>query len=95
MDAKLNAKIESVTRLSSSRLAPEFLVYMKSRSSLSSPLCAGIMDLLNTSHLQVFHGVGRLAEMRGNRVLRLLCSDVGPVTVHPYMEGVLSLSNVL
>ena len=53
------------------------------------------MDLFISPHLQVFHGVVQLAEMRCNRLLSLPCPDVGAVTIHSYMEGVLSLSNIL
>ena len=63
--------------------------------SLSSPLRAGIMDLFNSPHLQVFHGVVRLTEMHCNRLLGLLRPDVGAVTIHSYMEGVLGLYNIL
>ena len=62
--------------------------------SLSSPLCAAPVDLLNPSHLQVLHGLVQLAKMGCNWFFCFLCSYVRAISVHPDMEGVLCFSDM-
>ena len=63
--------------------------------SLSSPLCAAPVDLLNPPHLQILHNVVQLAKVGCNWFFCFLCSYVGAVSVHPDVEGVLYFSNIL
>ena len=63
--------------------------------SLSSPLCAAPVDLLNPPHSQVLYGVVRLAKVGCNCFFCFLCSFVRAVSIHPDVEGVLCFSNIL
>ena len=63
--------------------------------SLSSPLCAAPVDLLNLPHLQILHNVVQLAKVGCNWFFCFLCSYVGAVSVHPDVEGVLHFSDIL
>ena len=63
--------------------------------SLSSPLCAAPVDLLDPPHLQILRNVVQLAKVGYNWFLCFLCSYVRAVSVHPDMEGVLRFSNIL
>ena len=63
--------------------------------SLPSPLCAVSVDLLDSSHFQVFCGVVGLAEVRCNWFICLPRPDVGAVSVHSDVKGILRLSDIL
>ena len=53
--------------------------------SLSSPLCAAPVDLLNPPYLQVLHSEIWLAKMGCNCLFCFPCSYVGAVSIHPHM----------
>ena len=63
--------------------------------SLSPPLCATLVGLLDPPHLQVLHSVVQLAKVGCNCFFCFLCSSVRMVSVHPDVEGVLRFSNIL
>ena len=53
------------------------------------------MNLLYPHHFQIFHGVVWLAEVGHNWLFRLPRPDVGAVSIHPGVQGILCLSNIL
>ena len=63
--------------------------------SLSSPLCAAPVYLLNPPHLQVLHNVVQLTKVGCSCFFCFLCSYVGAVSIHPDVEGVLCFSDIL
>jgi len=63
--------------------------------SFSSPLCTVHVNLLNPFHLHVFYDVIWLAKVGCDRLLHLPGPDVGAVSIHSDVHGVLCLSNVL
>ena len=63
--------------------------------SFLSPLFAVPVNLLYPHHFQIFHGVVRLVEVGRNWLFRLPRPDVGAVSIHPGVQSVLSLSNIL
>ena len=63
--------------------------------SFLSPLFAVPVNLLYPHHFQIFHGVVRLAEVGRNWLFRLPRPDVGAVSIHPGVQGILRLSNIL
>ena len=63
--------------------------------SFLSPLFAVPVNLLYPHHFQIFHGVVWLAEVGHNWLFRLPRPDVGVVSIHPGVQGILRLSNIL
>ena len=63
--------------------------------SFLSPLFAVPVNLLYPHHFQIFHGVVQLAEVGCNWLFRLPRPDVGAVSIHPGVQGILRLSNIL
>ena len=63
--------------------------------SFLSPLFAVPVNLLYPHHFQIFHGVVRLAEVGRNWLFRLPCPDIGAVSIHPGVQGILRLSDIL
>ena len=66
----------------------------KSRSSLSSPLRAAPVDLLDSPHLQVLHS-GLVGKSGLHWFFCVPRSYVGAMSVHPHMSGILRLSDIL
>ena len=63
--------------------------------SFLSPLFAVPVNLLYPHHFQIFHGVVLLAEVGCNWLFRLPRPDVGAVSIHPGVQGILRLSSIL
>ena len=53
------------------------------------------MNLLYPPHFQIFHGVVRSAEVGRDWLFRLPRPDVRTVSIHPDVQGVLRLSDIL
>ena len=88
----------TVTSLVQTRFSPcgdNILKVKIQKLSLSSPLCAAPVDLLDPPHLQVLHGLVQLAKVGCNWFFCFLCSYVRAVSVHPDVEGVLCFSDIL
>ena len=63
--------------------------------SFLSPLFAVPVNLLYPHHFQIFHGVVWLEEVGCNWLFRFPRPDVGVVSIHPGVQGILRLSNIL
>ena len=63
--------------------------------SFPSPLFAVPVNLLYPHHFQIFHGVVWLAEVGHSWLFCLPRPDVGAVSIHPGVQGILRLSNIL
>ena len=68
---------------------------LRVKNFLSSPLCAAPVDLLDPPHLQVLHGVIRLAKVGCNWFSCFPCSYVGVVSVYSDVQAVLCHSDIL
>ena len=59
------------------------------------PFPAVMIYLLYPHHPQIFIGVGWLVEVCGHRFVQFLRCDVGPVAIHPDVQGIFCLSHIM
>ena len=59
------------------------------------PAVVMIFYLLYPHHPQIFIGVVWLVEVCGHRFVQFLRCDVGPVAIHPDVQGIFCLSHIL